>query len=235
MIKSFERKNLVKEITAQLKENILSGEWPAGSLIPSEPELSRAFNVSRNTVRSAIQELCAYGILNKRQGIGTYVTESLTGNLLAASIPSILFSKKDLLDVLEFRRVIEIESVVLACRRASSVDISELRKCVALLRNAGSTPADFITADYALHLQLARSSGNGMFLRVITQLKDVILQYMEEAVSLTDINVSYERHSRIIDAIEQRKARTARNIMADHFDVLIEYLDTEYSSLYDDV
>ncbi len=235
MIKSFERKNLVEEITTQLRENILSGEWPAGSLIPSEPELSKAFNVSRNTVRSAIQELCAYGILVKKQGVGTSVAENLTENLLATSIPHFLFSKKELIDVLEFRRVIEIESVVLACKRATSADIADLRSCANKLRQSEDDPNEFIHADYAIHIRLAEASRNGMFLRVMLQLKEVILQYMQEAVNLTDIETSYQRHLKIIDAIEERKARTARNIMADHFDVLIEYLDKETASLYDDV
>ncbi|MFA6507444.1 MAG: FadR/GntR family transcriptional regulator [Treponemataceae bacterium] len=230
MIKSIERRNLVEEIVAQLKDNILSGKWPTGFLIPSEPELSRLFNVSRNTVRSAVQELVAHGVLVKRQGVGTSVSENLTENLLGMSIPFALLSQKELVDVLEFRRVIEMESAVLACERADAANLDELRASIAKLRASVEVPLDFAVADYEMHVCLAKASHNVMFIRVMQQLKDVIFQHMTEAVTLTDISRSLERHSRLIDAVVERQASKARRIMAEHFDVLIDYFDGDSAS-----
>lgn len=55
---------------------IESGEWPAGSQIPSEEELCRIYDVSKITVREALQELVREGCLKRQQGKGTFVTNS---------------------------------------------------------------------------------------------------------------------------------------------------------------
>lgn len=57
-----------------LKDSIYSGEWQIGDLIPSENQLSKTYNVSRNTCQKAIDELVKEGILTRKQGIGTFVT-----------------------------------------------------------------------------------------------------------------------------------------------------------------
>jgi GntR family transcriptional regulator len=62
----------------QLKEHILEriegGEWPPGFRVPSESELSSQFSISRATVRQAIQVLANQGLVEKRQGSGTFVS-----------------------------------------------------------------------------------------------------------------------------------------------------------------
>ena len=231
MIKSVKQRNLIPQILVQLKDNILSGKWPAaGSIILSEPELSRLFDVSRNTVRSAIQELVAHGVLIKKQGVGTFVTENLAENLFAMSIPYALLSKKELIDVLEFRRVIEIESAVLACKQADENDLKALKELLEKLRSAEKTPADYAHADYDFHVCLLKASHNVMFARVMQQMKDLILQYMVEAVTLTDIHHSYERHARLLTAIEKKQVKKARDLMAEHFDVLLDFQGDHASS-----
>jgi len=59
-----------------LKRKIISGEWPVGTLIPTEQELIREYGVSRTTVREAVLELVNQGLLQKKQGKGTVVTAS---------------------------------------------------------------------------------------------------------------------------------------------------------------
>ncbi len=60
-------------IQEQLKNRILDGTYKPGSRIPAEPELRDMFNVSRITVRRAVEELCKEGLLEKKHGKGTYV------------------------------------------------------------------------------------------------------------------------------------------------------------------
>nr|WP_094551660.1 galactonate dehydratase [Petroclostridium xylanilyticum] len=80
-IKSIQKKNVVDEVYAQMKELIVNGDWEPDSKIPSEHELAKSFNVSRNTVRSAIQKLSAIGVLITRQGQGTFVCKSIINTI----------------------------------------------------------------------------------------------------------------------------------------------------------
>ena len=67
------RASLISQVTEQLRNEIRSGTWPIGSKIPTEPELSELTGTGRNTVREAVQALVHAGMLERRQGSGTYV------------------------------------------------------------------------------------------------------------------------------------------------------------------
>src|SRR6478672_12655028 len=67
------RTPLSDQVIAQLRNQITSGEWPVGSRIPTEPELVAQLGVARNTVREAVRALAHNGLLDIRQGSGTYV------------------------------------------------------------------------------------------------------------------------------------------------------------------
>lgn len=73
---SITRKNgpLYLQIKKIIKDRILHGVYPLGAHIPSEPQLEQEFNVSKMTVRNAIQELYQEGYVEKRSGVGTIVT-----------------------------------------------------------------------------------------------------------------------------------------------------------------
>ena len=64
-----------EKLSSWLKEKIESGEFPADSRIPTELELSRQFNISRDTVRTGISQLETEGLLVRRKGSGTYVNK----------------------------------------------------------------------------------------------------------------------------------------------------------------
>lgn len=64
---------LYKQLTAHLRASILSGEYPVNSRIPSEQELCERYRISRVTVRKALSELTAEGMLERHQGKGSFV------------------------------------------------------------------------------------------------------------------------------------------------------------------
>ncbi len=64
---------LYYQIETYLKNKVLQGEWEVGMQIPTEPELIELFHVSRATLRHAVGNLCNEGLLERRQGRGTFV------------------------------------------------------------------------------------------------------------------------------------------------------------------
>ena len=75
------RTGLVDQVIAQMRELVSSGEWPLGDKIPPETELVTALGVGRNTVREAVRALSHAGLLEVRQGDGTFVraTNEISG------------------------------------------------------------------------------------------------------------------------------------------------------------
>src|SRR5215203_6040802 len=72
-LRSAERSTLVPQVIAQLRAQIAGGEWTVGTRIPPEPQLAAQLGVGRNTLREAVLALVHAGLLERRQGSGTYV------------------------------------------------------------------------------------------------------------------------------------------------------------------
>lgn len=73
MLKKDAVKPLYRQMMDLLLAQIQDGTYKEGDQIPTEPELAASYHVSRITVRRTIEELCAQGYLNKKQGKGTFV------------------------------------------------------------------------------------------------------------------------------------------------------------------
>src|ERR1700759_1625593 len=72
-LRTARRVGVIDEVLAQMEDLVASGEWPVGSRIPPEPELVGHLGVGRNSVREAVRALSHAGVLEARQGDGTYV------------------------------------------------------------------------------------------------------------------------------------------------------------------
>ena len=126
-LKPIRPKRISDQVFDQLRELIFSGELNPGDQVMTERELCEVLNVSRTSVREAINKLVALGFLEQRQGQGTFV-RSLDQ---AAKIPlaTVMEAKEaTLIDLLEVRMGIECNSAALASQRASSEDL----RCMAL-------------------------------------------------------------------------------------------------------
>src|SRR3954449_6257021 len=97
------RSALADQVIAALRAQITTGEWPVGSRIPTEPELVEQLGVARNTVREAVRALAHNGLLDIRQGSGTYVVA--TSEL--AVVMQRRFSDAEPLHVAELRGALE--------------------------------------------------------------------------------------------------------------------------------
>ena len=104
------RTNLIDQAVGRLRQQITSGAWAIGTRIPAEPELAELIGVGRNTVREAVQSLVHAGMLERRQGSGTYViSDSELANAMGREIAG-----AHQRDVLEVRRALEVEVARLA-------------------------------------------------------------------------------------------------------------------------
>ncbi|MGW0504598.1 FadR/GntR family transcriptional regulator [Micromonospora sp. NPDC003241] len=187
------------ETITRLRRRIMAGEWPVGSRIPTEPQLVEDLGVGRNTVREAVRALAHAGVLECRQGSGTYV---LSTDELAPVVARRLTDDR-MTEVIEVRRAFEVEAARLAARRRTAEDLAALDAALAAREAAwrGGEVAEFVEADVALHTAVVAAAHNGMlaelYASVATALRSTVTQAMGDALT-PDRHVD---HGRLVAAI----------------------------------
>ncbi|MEU7994487.1 FCD domain-containing protein [Micromonospora sp. NPDC049060] len=193
------RGHRVRQTIAQLRERILGGEWPVGGRIPTEPQLVAALGVGRNTVREAVRALVHAGVLECRQGSGTYVVST---DELAPVVARRLTADR-MAEVVEVRRAFEVEAARLAALRRTTEDLAALDGALAAREAAWRDGRfdEFVAADAALHTAVVAAAHNGMlaelYASVGAALHSTIAQSMGGALEPD----RYVDHSRLVEAI----------------------------------
>lgn len=99
--------NLTRQVFEQLKDQIITGKWQPGYKIPSENQLVDILNVSRITIREALQALVALDLLEKKRGQGTFVKNSFSESFFVSLLPLIQFDRSQAAYMHEYRKIVE--------------------------------------------------------------------------------------------------------------------------------
>ncbi|MER6222888.1 FadR/GntR family transcriptional regulator [Streptomyces sp. 900105755] len=201
------RSALSEQVIAALRNQITSGEWPVGSRIPTEPELVEQLGVARNTVREAVRALAHNGLLDIRQGSGTYV--SATSEL--AGVMHRRFAGADPRHIAELRSTLESSAARLAAARRTEKDLRQLDALLARREQAwrsGDAEA-FVTADATLHLAVVAASHNDVLTAMYADLGEVLREWLRADVGAELTPQSYMDHTRLVEAIRAGDADAA--------------------------
>ncbi|ASU83664.1 FadR family transcriptional regulator [Nocardiopsis gilva YIM 90087] len=176
---STRRTGLVDQVISQLRAQIDSGEWRVGDRIPTESELSEQLEVGRNTVREAVRALAHAGLLEIRQGAGTFIrASSELGGALRRRL-----ERSELRENLEVRRALEMEAARLAALRHTEEDLTDIDRAMAL-RDAAWREKDmgaFVEADFTFHRAIVNATHNTLLI----ELYDDIAQAVYESIAHT--------------------------------------------------
>ncbi|MFI6599597.1 FadR/GntR family transcriptional regulator [Nonomuraea sp. NPDC050536] len=202
----------------RLKRSIVTGEFEPGRRLPTERELAVRLGVSRNTLREAIRALTLGGILEARQGSGTYVSSLAPGRLLD-SFSLLIEASQDatVLDLLAVRRVLEVEAAGLAAARATDEQLAELAGCLEAMRSAP------VEADVRFHETVAAAAGNPVLAALIQALGGRALR---ERVRRGHPAGQAGGHEAIYEAIRDRDPSRAAAAMATHIGLVESFLRT---------
>ncbi|WP_028478166.1 FadR/GntR family transcriptional regulator [Nocardia sp. CNY236] len=191
------RTSLIAQVTEQLRAEIRSGRWPVGARIPTEPELTELTGTGRNTVREAVQALVHTGMLERRQGSGTYViaTSDVGGTL------GKYFADAQERDVLELRLALDTTAAALAARRRDDSDIANLSRLLAERdKRWNEDPAASVEADVQLHRAIVVASHNAVYLEVYDSLLPIIEEVIR-AQALKSEDSYGEEHAALVHAV----------------------------------
>ncbi len=219
MLKPVEKQRVAEEIAEQLRSLILNGQYPPGSKLPPERELSKRLRVNRASLREALKKLEHLGLVRIRQGDGTRVQNFMeTGGIeLVQHLLPLAGGKPELIrDLLEFRRIFGRELARLAAARAGKEQMAKLR---ALADKADQTSgaAELFDLDFEFYVALAAMCGNQVMLLLINTVRDGVRNFMPLLANLVGSQEQVRKHHReLISAIERGDAPTAGRVADDY-------------------
>ena len=218
-------------VAASLERRILEGSLKPGDRLPPERELALEFGVSRPSLREAIQKLASKGMVQSRQGGGTYVTDRLESSFFDPWQEMMGAHPNLREDMLEFRRMLEGQAAEWAAERATESDLTRLEQTFNALNDAFS--ADDLdrrsTADIAFHQAVGEASHNAL----LGHLSAALLRLMHDNIHLNlgelksipaASTLLKNQHAAIHAAIRERKPQAARAAAETHIDFVRETL-----------
>ena len=200
-IDRIKRDSLSKQISDQLEQMIESGKFKIGEKIPTEPELMDLFQVSRNTIREAIRALTWSGILEVRQGDGTYVKAS---NGFCANMKK-KYEQVSLEDIQEARNCIEVTIAHLAAIRREESDLKNISEKLKNRSELRENVKENTLADIAFHKSIAQASHNV----IMIDLYDSISDYLEN--NIIEKNISSKISDEEIDYLHEELYRAIKD------------------------
>ncbi len=199
------RGSLVETAIESLRHAIEQGYWAIGDRLPVEADLSESLGVSRNTVREAVRVLAHVGMLETRQGDGTYVRATKDAGETLRRI-----GRAELRDKLEVRIMLETEAARLAATRRNARDMEKMTLALDNRAKAGDNIPDRIHHDQAFHTALVGASHNP----ALTELYDYFAHAVAMTIEQTELNAdlpepSQEDHELLLAAIRRQDAAKA--------------------------
>ncbi|GGD26236.1 FCD domain-containing protein [Sinisalibacter lacisalsi] len=216
---------LASAVVRQIELLILRGILRPGKRLPAERELAERMGVSRPSLREALGDLQAAGLLVSRPGAGVFVADVLGSAFSPALVR--LFSTHDeaLFDSITFRRDMESLAADRAARFGSDTDLAVIQAALDKLEAAGPKTAAERDADF--HIAILEASHNVMLLHMMRSMFDLLAAgvfYNREAVFARDStrDALMHQHRAINAAIQARDPAAARAAVAAHLDYALE-------------
>ncbi|PHK49073.1 FadR/GntR family transcriptional regulator [Staphylococcus edaphicus] len=217
---------IYEQVADIILENIKSEAYQVGDKLPSIQNLSKQFGVSIASVREALNALRTIGIIEMKQGYGTFVKQlEPTFFELGDKFNSL----EQIKELLELREIVESATVANAARYRNENDLSQLKKALKVMSEAVTDGTSGEKADLAFHLAIANAAQNTLLVELLNNISELMQNSMEETRKIFIYNKQktmtklLEEHEVIYHAILKRDDEVAVKAMQMH---LLEVKDT---------
>ncbi|MDQ0257681.1 GntR family transcriptional repressor for pyruvate dehydrogenase complex [Evansella vedderi] len=213
-------KKIYEIIAEQLTEMIKNGEYKPGDRLSSVQQLAEDFNVGRSAVREALSALKAMGLIEIRQGEGTFVKKTEI-DLTKTMIPLVML-QEDLLDLYEVRKLNETGAASLAALNRTEEDLAVMEEILNEMKQAEGNGELGEKADIDFHMAVVKATKNKMLYRLMETISETIKESMKEAryyLIYSDdrkMNELYNEHLEIFGAIKNKNSKEAYKKMMTH-------------------
>lgn len=220
-LKPIKTRKIYEEIVEQIRQLVKEGQLKAGDRLPSERELAERLQVSRASLREALTALEIMGLLEVRSGDGNYVRE-INIESVVAPLAWVLSMEKDVvLELLEVRKILEVQAAGIAAERITEEGIGELEAALNKMKIDLETKDLGEEADQRFHFAIARATNNKILIRLMDTISDTMQQTLQTSRKKLYTGKDtpkrlYCEHERIFDAIKKRDSVEANKQMLEH-------------------
>jgi GntR family transcriptional regulator, transcriptional repressor for pyruvate dehydrogenase complex len=223
------RTRAYQAVVAQIEDAIIRGELRPGARLPSEREMAGTFGVSRVTIREAVRALESAGLVKSKPNDphgGAIIQLPSAENFERSLLSFVRFERVTLTDVIEFRLLIESAACHLAAHNRDPVQLDDIVHAHEELEAMVDVPtADFVAADIAFHLAVARASGSRLLELCTQAARSAIQLLISETLRdsrASDVKADFvRRHGALVEAIKagdgMEAARRSRQDIIDYY------------------
>lgn len=234
--KKIKPKKIYEEVAETLYDMIRSGRLKPGDKLDSVQQLAVNFQVGRSAIREALTSLKAMGLVEMKQGEGTYIREFEPNQITFPLSTAVLMNKDDILHLLEVRKIIEIGAVSAAAKKRTEQDLIAISDALREMKVAHGDEELGEKADLKFHFALAEASGNQLLVNLMNQVSGLMVETMRETRRLwlfshqTTTERLFEEHLIIYEAIKEQNEEKAREAMMNHLDNVEGILERYFSN-----
>lgn len=218
------RLSLIDSIVEEIMGKVITGEYKSGDLLGSQDELAHTFGVSRPSMREALKRLELMGLVESRQGLGTFLKKIEPCDFMNPLSSFIVIDKGSAFELLEARLHIEGSLAALAATHASEEDLKAIEDVLAAMRALSKAQEieEFVKQDVQFHYAIAKASNNAILIKIVEILRELLRQLISKVFRdypenlLQTIDQTNEFHQNIFDAIKSHNAEVARRHMEAH-------------------
>lgn len=213
-------KKIYEYVIEQIQKIILDGTLKEGDRLPAERELTELLGVSRTSVREALRALEVIGLVESRQGEGNFISSNASHSLFEPLSVKFMLSKGNTKEILELRRLLELETSFLAAQNSTEQDIEELSVLITKLKTTDNENT-CAKIDKDFHYKISEIAANKLIINILLSVQCLMEASIIDAREMIlrnpkQKNLLIQQHEDIYNAIKAHNPINAQNAMREH-------------------
>lgn len=220
-------KKVTDVVYKQLVSLIATGRLKPGERLPSERAMASEMGVSRQSIREAIHRARAEGLLEVRQGGGTFVISSVKANFMPPLSILLEGQAENIFEFLEIRRLLEAWCAEKAAVQATRQDLKKMKELLARMSEVKPPEDAWEKADLEFHSAIAAATHNVIAMHLMKGLEESFHAYFRMKQFTTSSEAKEDllnQHKEIFDAIREGDGQKAKEKMLLHLDYVREMI-----------
>lgn len=217
-------KKVYEAVADAIIDMLKTGELKPGDRLDSVEKLADRFGVGRSAVREALSGLRTMGLVETRQGEGTFVKSFDPSKFKLPVNIGFLMKQDDVRELYEVRKILEVGAARLAAQNYEEEDLLEIEKALILMENARGNEKIAESADIDFHLSIARATHNQLLMNLMDSVSVLITETIRETRRVLIYSEKrskqlLEEHQKIYEGIKNRDVKEAEKAMFEHLEI----------------